>query len=430
MIKRILSSVLALSLASCSGVEAPSPADDGPADDGLVYNPDAPEGFGTVSVEVETVEPSAEDSAAIDELFEGYDRDPNRVFVIDALGDSHGEEEPDDPRIAEIFGVPDVEKANSVTAVGMGWPLKGTLTFQDTIPNLATSVRDHCELWGLDCDEEWHIQANFASASSITEFPAQVRTGKGGCGRMNLNAWYPCAYANMSGPLDSIGRTLKWRYIDTACGTSAQKSHIRAGITLALSYFDTQGGMNFTETTGTDWNLLFDCAVFDGFSTEAIARWGIRNNMPLRGAVATADGTPTAEDTCEASGLPGSSPVSVYNQGIDMVYTYNQSEIQINVQQMFAAVSCASGSGTLRNGIRSVMLHELGHWMGMPHTPQHNDPFTGIMYNNVSTCANLTGIVRNFSQEYLWSIQDNNWPVDADGIDVWDNDLSCYNITP
>jgi hypothetical protein len=316
-----------------------------------------------------------------------------------------------------------------------GWALKGVLRFQDNVRDSAAATNDHCSLMpgGAEdgCDKEWHAQARDTYYDNFADGDDELTGLCGNAGLAGQGAadwsWLPCAFPRYTGAPNSVGRTKKWRLIETDCGNSTARGHLRGAIIQALSYYDTHVGFNFTETTGGDWNILFTCGTLPGLQ----GRWAPRGNLTPRNYLASFDPSDPSlifRESCETPNLPGSRDFSnQYETAMDYLYTYDQGEIRIDIASNLRDMSCVTDSTRIRRGIAHVVKHELGHHWGLTHH-EYSNPSLGLMRGQVYSCQDRAdysiGLVQNYVDSLLAGRHDHE--NGAAGLELPDNDLSCF----
>jgi hypothetical protein len=111
-----------------------------------------------------------------------------------------------------------------------------------------------------------------------------------------------------------------------------------------------------------------------------------------------------------------------------MMYSYKSSRIVINYDGVFDKFySCTTSEIEVTRGWGNVFMHEIGHKLGFAHD-LYDDLSLGIMYAGASqTCEELTLFSKGFTEHHIAAIYDIDNSTDSFGLDVYDEDLSCFS---
>lgn len=309
----------------------------------------------------------------------------------------------------------DIEKG-SLPAL-LGWGLTPCLAFQDGQQEFCG--RDHCEVFGLACDNNWHSQ------SSVLEFESEQDFLDNWTGRCNqANAWGPC----MIPQLTASNRDMSWFFNAATCPSAAVgRRIIYNGMARAASWLQRYAFVNMYEADSVeqaDIEIYCD-STLDG---STAASWRPYGPLTLLYALADTNQPLTISESCETPGLPGFGSGLAYKQSLDMMYSYKSSRIAINYNGVFDKFySCTSNEIEVTRGWGNVFMHEIGHKLGFAHD-LYDDLSLGIMYAGASqTCEELTLFSKGFTEHHIAAIFDIDNSTNSAGLDVYDEDLSCFS---
>lgn len=318
-------------------------------------------------------------------------------------------------------------KAVGYTAL-TGWSIEGELRFQQQ--GARTPGIPHCELFGLDCDDEWHAQATSLNWGFVIGrgFGDVARNGCGSDtimsdGRSNL--WLPCATAYLT----ESDREITWFFDENTCpADAAGRRAVRDGMRGAAQFMNNYSSVAVREDTSPEFaELLLTCATH--LPSDTAARWQPMGEITLRyGSLkGPMDLTVITHEQCETRGLPGQFGRN-FSQGLDMMYTYDYANIMLNWTAQFEKIAeCTTDPSEMARVWRNTLLHEVGHHLGFHHEGYDHDDY-GIMFGGSVACDRMATFSRGFDDYHLFSIL--NMDVDPNGSEefvIWDEDLSCYN---
>jgi hypothetical protein len=346
---------------------------------------------------------------------------------------------------SHLFDAPPPDNAGQTDKSSLtmlqGWSINGNLHFEDGLHSSGEVGADHCSSAGLNCDYEWHLQANDIYIDTFTDFFGTDDAGgdfMGACGSyMQGTQYYPCI--NRFASHLTGGHSFKWKLNDVNCGDATQKSHIRAGIIQGLSNFANAAnpgtGVTFSETSGSNWNYAFSCGnlAYDQGGGQSMAWTQPSGNLALRFGAPRKDGLPVDWiDECETPGLPGvdahrpGNPTKA-KQASDMQYTYSRSEIVFEDAVIFGTyATCMTTGAQFRRGIGNILMHELGHDWGYQHSIGYTNATLDAL-NSIVTCASDRDNVKILHPYIRYAIADQDTIPDNPDDVIWDNDISCFD---
>jgi hypothetical protein len=299
----------------------------------------------------------------------------------------------------------------------IGWALKPCLAYQDGQQEYCG--RDHCEVFGLSCDSNWHEQSNILEIRSEADF---YDNWEGRCNQEN--AWGPC----MIPQLTRANRDMSWFFNAATCpSASVGRRIIYNGMAKAASWLSRYAFVNMYEADSVE-QADIEIACDDSLDAGTAASWRPYGPLTLLYALADTDGPLTISESCETPGLPGSAARLNYKQSLDMMYSYKSSRIVINYDGVFDKFySCTTSEIEVTRGWGNVFMHEIGHKLGFAHD-LYDDLSLGIMYAGASqTCEELTLFSKGFTEHHIAAIYDIDNSTDSFGLDVYDEDLSCFS---
>lgn len=310
-----------------------------------------------------------------------------------------------------------------------GWGMYGHLAYQDGTNTEGWIEGDHCALFGLDCDDEWHAQAAelYLDGSARDVYNAL----RNGCGSGTVesdgqsNLWLPCI-----GPyLTQSHREITVYFDEPSCpSNTAGRKAIRDAINSVMSYMNRYSSVRLLAGRLNDADIIVYCD--ETLEADTAAMWLPAGNLSLRyGSIkGPADLTVLTYEQCETRGLPGYGRGGRnYQQGVDMMYSYSYANIALHWSAQFEKIAqCTSDPTEVSRVWRNTILHEVGHHLGFHHEAWDDDDF-GVMATGGIACERLAGWSRGFDDNHLAAILD--WDMDPSSGDVtiWDEDISCYN---
>lgn len=312
-----------------------------------------------------------------------------------------------------------------------GWALKGNLAFQDGLKTEPWFEGDHCALYGKSCDNTWHSQARVTGFDSMSSVYEELN---GSCGSYvplsdgSINAGMPCMLPELTG----AKRELPW-YLDinTCPNNSTGRQIIRDAALNVQSYVNGYTSVVMYETaTPLDpaTAIVFYCD--SSLPGDVGAQWQVLSPIKLAFGGVVYPGTDfgvEVTDRCETPNRPEKTN-KPYTETLDMFYSYEQAYIALGYEQYFESIAlCTSNANEATRAWRNIILHELGHHLGLHHD-QWQDPDTGIMYGGGTACELMTSFARGFTDSQLAAILDTDVDSSNDQLLVWDEDLSCYQV--
>lgn len=331
----------------------------------------------------------------------------------------------DDPEYRAVDGetlridhAPELPSADEkgATSVLLGWAVKGHGVYQDGFPQTVNGVTvfDHCTGSQLSsgCDGEFHIQAADNYIDNITDWAGEIVSF---CGDSKKAAFFPCALPHLKKP---NGKTVTWRWDPTGCPSSSTgRTHIYQGIKQAITYLNNAStGVNFVEANFGE-TLRFTCGghiePFDGLTVAAFTPAG---SLTLRYAAPY-----NVAESCETPSIANWR----YTAKGDLVYTYSNAQVEFNWANMFNFITgCSTVTSNVRRIIRNIVVHEVGHYFGFTHQTYDNHDFD-IMATDHS-CSDLVNSSKGFHPYMVQAVEDMDTSTLSSGVDLWDNDLSCF----
>jgi hypothetical protein len=309
----------------------------------------------------------------------------------------------------------DIEKGSLPALIG--WALKPCLAFQDGQQEYCG--RDHCEVFGLACDSNWHEQSSILEIRSEADF---FDNWEGRCNQSN--AWGPC----MIPQLTASNRDMSWFFNAATCpSASVGRRIIRNGMVRAANWLSRYAFVNMYEAASVE-QADIEIACDDTLDASTAASWRPWGPLTLLYALADTNTPLTISESCETPRLPGFGSGLAYKQSLDMMYSYKSSRILINYNGVFDKFySCTTNEIEVTRGWGNVFMHEIGHKLGFAHD-LYDDLSLGIMYAGGSqTCEELTLFSKGFSEHHIAAIFDIDNSTDSFGLDVYDEDLSCFS---
>jgi hypothetical protein len=310
-----------------------------------------------------------------------------------------------------------VEKG--ATPIIWGWAVKGPPQMQDgnTTGEFESGFADHCTTFGLACDNQPHAQAldlNYTGGTA-SDFGDDLQ---GRCGRFDStvdNAWKPCILPYKT----PQAKTWTWAYDAVSCGLAEPQFPLRdrwlAGIRLALSEF---AAFTWQETTDASTaKLVFYCS-FGELPTGKIALGYPYGPITLRYAA-----DHIFDEWCE-SGVPGEVQLHAHHFA-DMYYTYGKGRVGINWADFWSFIQgCGGNSAQVNSRIKTIMMHEIGHVMGLAHAQL--PAATNWMYPTKSCQWALTAGNSAAGDRYQVALGDYDITTSS-SLTILDEDLSCYS---
>jgi len=332
------------------------------------------------------------------------------------------------------FDPENVEKGTMSMLLGNG--IRGVLHFQDGVRNEPDGIADHCQTFGLICDNRWHTQARALDLSGRTKFGAEWT---GACADPN-NAWEPCVMPKI-GP-SGASRNFKWKLDMTTCPQTAAYSAQRTAMingwaSVRAQTSATHGnpvigiGITWTETTGNDWHYLVKCERYTDEPTLGMY-YPADSFTTLKYALAVNGGPNIWNDRCETSGLPGyNANPNLANLGVqqhDMMYEIDRHVINVDMVEMANTgnncINCANETSRCMYSYHNVILHEFGHSMGLQHDQLAALDFQ--VMKDSTTCAEGTNRKFAFHPFYREALRSLDTTTNSAQLTVWDDDISCF----
>lgn len=306
----------------------------------------------------------------------------------------------------------------------MGWGFMGVLADQDGVPGAAG--RDHCELFGLQCDGIVHAQMRKLLFNNVDDIYAE---GMGGCGSFVTGrggqpaAFMPCATAYLTG----ADREITWRVAVETCPNNATgRSRMIEGMRAVERYMNRSTSVQLREvSSGEEFRIECDPGML---TTGVSATWHPVGQFTLHYALqeSSDESGLTLAETCESPGLPGSGSSRQYRQSIDMVYSYPAAVVTFNWEDTFAKIAeCSGGASQTVRALRNTFLHELGHHLGFHHETYDDFDF-GLMLGGPRSCEEVTEWPMGFDTTHLLALLSLDHSTNTDALEVYDWDLSCY----
>lgn len=325
------------------------------------------------------------------------------------------------------------EPEKGTTSMLLGLGTRGVLHFQDgtcTEPDCGVQP-DHCSYFGLICDNRWHIQARSLDLNGEAKFMAELT---GACADAN-NAWEPCIAPKIG--TTSASRTFKWKLDMASCpqeqAYSAQRTAMINGwASVRDQTSKTTGtpvigiGINWVETTGNDWQYYIKCQRWAGDNVQG-EYYPADSLTTLKYGIAIAGGQNNWQDTCTTSGTPGYSPTNpnVGTQRQDFVYEVDRHIIAVDMVEMAASANQCTTDATKRMySYHNVLLHELGHSLGLVHDQIASIDFQAMRAS--SSCAEMTNRKFAYHPFYREALRSLDTTTSSDALMVWDDDISCF----
>lgn len=287
-----------------------------------------------------------------------------------------------------------------------GWALRGTNQF-DSAGN-----------------EHWYPAYTGAYGDDHFGFASQLL---GRCGRfdgLKDNAWMPCAVP-AGARTRANPKSWTYRINMTNCPDVQpwQTDNFVAGIDGAFAAAALTSSWTFTKTTGTP-NIEVYCAgpVEAQAMDQANAPRGAIGVGYISGAVTQGHIGPSATyDVCEDPNFP---QVERFAHFVDWYGYYNRSRIGINWRLFWAELTaCSSTDAFLRRGVKSVILHEIGHTLGFSHSNVSGGLDT---MHAIRSCNFFNRSRFAFEPYYREALNNADLPHYSTGLNLIDSEISCY----